>query len=288
MPQNLSSAGASLVVGSFVMVLFLGCGAAGPVMTTPAVQAAQANGAPAAPGQGAGEAAAPPVTRKIIYTSQIDVVVESISSAQERLTKLIESVREQGGYLSRQEIIGSVGSHRRGSWTVRVPLAQFDGFVTEVEKLGELERNSRDSQDVTEAYADLEARLKNKQASEARLLSHLEQSAVLKDTLELERELSRVRGEIEQIQGQLNVLKNKSDLATVTLTLIERQGYTPPLKPTFVARVSRTFDHSWQSLVACGQTLALFGVAISPWLVAAAVVAIPAWLFTRRRRVLQR
>ena len=279
-----SPVGAFLFVGS--LSLFLGCGAGGPSGASPVAPVAQANAAPAAPGQG--EAAAPSIARKIIYTSQLDVVVENITSAQERLTKLIESVREQGGYLSRQEMIGSVGSHRRGSWTVRVPLAQFDGFVAEVEKLGELERNSRDSQDVTEAYADLEARLKNKQASEARLLSHLERSAVLKDTLELERELSRVRGEIEQVQGQLNVLKNKSDLATVTLTLIERQGYTPPLKPTFVARVLRTYDHSWQSLVACGQALALFGVAISPWLVAAAVVAIPAWLFTRQRRVLQR
>ncbi len=283
MLKNWSPVGASLVVGSFVMVLFLGCGAAGPVMTTPAVQVAQANAA--APERGAGEAAAPPVTRKIVYTSQIDVVVESMAAAQERLTKLIESVREQGGYLSRQEIIGSVGSHRRGSWTVRVPLAQFDGFVAEVEKLGELERNLRDSQDVTEAYADLEARLKNKQASETRLLSHLEKSAALKDTLELERELSRVRGEIEQVQGQLNVLKNKSDLATVTLTLIERQGYTPPLKPTFVTRVSRTFDHSWQSLVACGQTLALFGVALGPWLAVGVVVVTPTWLLLRRRRV---
>ena len=215
-------------------------------------------------------------------------MVENITSAQERLTKLIESVREQGGYLSHQEIIGSVGSHRRGSWTVRVPLAQFDGFVAEVEKLGELERNSRDSQDVTEAYADLEARRKNKQASETRLLSHLEKSAALKDTLELERELSRVRGEIEQVQGQLNVLKNKSDLATVTLTLIERQGYTPPLKPTFVARVSRTFNDSWQSLVACGQTLALIGVALGPWLAAVAIFAIPAWLVSCRKRVLKR
>ena len=280
-----SPVGAFLFVGS--LSWFLGCGAGGPSGASPVAPVAQPKAAPGAPGKGEGEAAAPPVTRKIIYTSQIDVVVENLTSAQERLAKLIESVREQGGYLSRQEMIGSVGSHRRGSWTVRVPLAQFDGFVAEVEKLGELERNSRDSQDVTEAYADLEARLKNKQASEARLLSHLEKSAVLKDTLELERELSRVRGEIEQVQGQLNVLKNKSDLATVTLTLIERQGYTPPLKPTFVARVSRTFDHSWQSLVACGQMLALFGVAFSPWLVVAAVVAIPAWLFTRRRKALE-
>lgn len=274
----LSPVGASL----FVSALILGCGSHSMPAAKPAVQVAQAQGAPA---PGAGEAAAPAIARKIIYTSQIDVVVENVTVAQQRLTALIESVREQGGYLSRQELTGAVGSHRRGSWTIRVPLAQFDGFVAELEKLGELERSSRDAQDVTEAYADLEARLRNKQSSETRLLSHLEKSAALKDTLELERELSRVRGEIEQLQGQLNLLKSKTDLATVTVTLFERQGYIPPTKPTFGIQVSRTFDNSWQALVVFGQTLALIGVALAPWLAVVAVVVTPAWLIARRWRI---
>lgn len=155
--------------------------------------------------------------------------------------------------------------------------------MAELEKLGELERSSRDAQDVTEAYADLEARLRNKQLSETRLLSHLEKSAELKDTLELERELSRVRGEIEQLQGQLNLLKSKTDLATVMVTLLERQGYTPPTKPTFGIQVSRTFDNSWKALVDFGQTLALIAVALAPWLIVFALILTPVWLIVRHR-----
>lgn len=283
MKRFLPSFGVLLIACS----LLAGCGSQQVPSAKPGVQVAQANRepAPGAPNQGLGEAAAPSITRKIIYTSQIDVVVENITTAQQQLTKLIESVREQGGYLSRQELTGTIGSHRRGSWTVRVPLAQFDGFVAELEKLGELERSSRDAQDVTEAYADLEARLRNKQSSETRLLSHLEKSAELKDTLELERELSRVRGEIEQLQGQLNLLRSKTDLATVTVTLLERQGYTPPTKPTFGTQISRTWDNSWQALLFFGQAVTLIGVALAPWLAVVALVVTPVWLIARLRKL---
>lgn len=291
MKRLISPLGASLLVCS----LILGCGSSSKPVASPVVHVAQAQGARGAgapaqgePVQGPGEAAAPPVNRKIVYTSQIDVVVENLAEAQQRLMKLIESVREQGGYLARQEFNGTSGSQRRGSWTIRVPLAQFDGFVAELEQLGNLERNSRDAQDVTEAYADLEARLRNKQSSEARLLGHLEKSAALKDTLELERELSRVRGEVEQLQGQLNLLKSKTDLATVTVTLLERQIATPPppappppTPPTFGTQVARTFERSCQTLIAFTQVLTLIGVALAPWLVVAATFVTPVWLIGR-------
>jgi hypothetical protein len=246
------------------------------------MQLAQANRENPVPGvPGAGEAAAPPVPRKIVYTCQIDINVEDITLAQQKLTSLIESVREKGGFLARQELNGASGSHRRGSWTIRVPLLQFDRFVEDVEKLGELERSTRDAQDVTEALTDLEARLRNKESSEKRLLSHLEKSAVLKDTLELERELSRVRGEVEQLQGQLNLLKNRTDLATVSLTISERPDFHPTTKPTFATLVSRTFDGSWNSLISFGQVLVLVIVGFSPWVAALSVLLIPGWVVRR-------
>lgn len=230
------------------------------------------------------EVAAPGAARKIVYTSQIEIIVEDLSLAQQRMTKLINAVQEKGGYLSHQEITGTAGYQRRGTWTIRIPLAQFEGFVVEIETLGELERNSRDAQDVTEAYTDLEARLRNKKSSEERLLSHLAKASELKDTLELEREISRVRGEVEQLQGQLNVLKNKSDLATVTVTLTERKGYVPPTKPTFGTLVSRTFFNSWQGLVTFGQALALIAVALFPWLVVLGIAWLIVWVFLRMQR----
>ena len=270
---------ALIVVLFAISLMALGCGHSAPPSSQPAMQVAQRADVPV---PAAGEAASPPVGRKIIYTSRIDVVVEDIAVARQKLDLLIGSVQKQGGFLAKQELTGSGGSHERGSWTIRVPLAQFDNFVSEVEKLGEPSRNSRDAQDVTDAYADLDSRLRNKQSSELRLLSHLEKSAQLKDTLELERELSRVRGEVEQLQGQLNLLKDKADLATVSVTMYERQQITPKTAPTFSATVSRTFDGSLNGLISSGQVLVLIVVALAPWAVVASVILIPFWIFRRK------
>jgi len=263
-----------------ISLLFSGCGDADRPGSKAPAQLAQRD---RAAGNG-NQAAAPAVERKIIYTSQIDVVVEDFSGAQQKLNTIIDAVQQQGGYLARQEVTGTTGYHRHGSWTVRVPLGQFDQFIGNVERLGELERSSRDAQDVTEAYADLEARLRNKQASEQRLLSHLEKSAELKDTLELERELSRVRGEIEQIQGQLNVLKNKTDLATVTITLIERLNYQPETKATFGTQITRTFGKSIELLQTCAQGFILAVVALAPWTIVALIAVLPIVWVARRNR----
>lgn len=237
----------------------------------------------ASPNLASGEQATA-AARKIVFTAQVDVLVEDMAPAQQRLNELIASVQQAGGYVSHQEVSGTAGSRRHGTWTVRVPQPRFDQVMTDLEQLGELLRSTRDSQDVTEAYTDLEARLKNKQSSEQRLLSHLEKTGELKDTLEVERELSRVREEVEQLQGQLNLLKNKTDLATIILTLQERAGFTPVTTPTFKTQVSRTFDDSWQAFGMFLRFLALFVVAIVPWLCLVAPILGVAWLWKRRRR----
>ncbi len=226
--------------------------------------------------------------RKVIYTAQVDVLVEDLAQAQQRLNVLIASVQQAGGYVSHQEVSGTAGVRRHGTWTVRVPEPRFDQVMVDLEQLGELLRSTRDSQDVTEAYADLEARLKNKQSSEQRLLSHLEKTGELKDTLEVERELSRVRGEVEQLQGQLNLLKHKTDLATIILTLQERAGFTPVTTPTFKTQVSRTFEESWHAFAAFVRFLVLFVVAIVPWLCLVAPLLAAFWLWKRRRRTGER
>ena len=87
------------------------------------------------------------------------------------------------------------------------------------------QKNTTDSQDVTEEYYDVEARIKNKRVEEERLLKHLEQSTgKLEDILKVEKEISRVRGEIERQQGRLQYLDKLSALTTVTITLHERKA----------------------------------------------------------------
>ena len=101
-------------------------------------------------------------------------------------------------------------------WKIRVPVDQFESFVQKVVALGELERTLRTSQDVTEEYYDIEARIKNKKVEEERLLKHLEKSTgKLEEILAVEREISRVRGEVERLQGRLQRRRVAEELVEV-------------------------------------------------------------------------
>ncbi len=223
----------------------------------------------------------PMVARKIIYNAQVELVVESVSSTADALARLIQ---ESGGYISETDIVSSSELRRQATWKVRIPVDRFDAFLGEVTRLGELQKNHLDSQDVTQEYVDLEARIANKQEEEKRLLKHLTDSTgKLEDILAVERELSRVRGEVEQMQGRLRFLANVTALSTVTIVATELKGYTPPVSPSFATRIIRTFRNSVTGLTEFGENLLLFIVAVLPWLPFAAIVALPLWWFKRRR-----
>jgi hypothetical protein len=208
----------------------------------------------------------PTLARKIIYDAQVDLLIDNIDPTAEKLVKLVS---QAGGYVAEQNISGSPGSARSGRWKVRVPVERFEDFVADLIKLGELERNQRTSQDVSEQFYDIEARVRNKQVEEKSLTKILEErSGKLEDVLKVEVELSRVRGEIEQLQGRLRVLDSLSSLATVTVNLRERDRYEPPAPqaPSFATQITRAWNDSIQSLADTGKALVLFVVAIAPWL----------------------
>jgi hypothetical protein len=77
--------------------------------------------------------------------------------------------------------------------------------------------------DVTGTYVDLEARLKNLKTTESQLVEIMGKANNTKDILEVEKELSRVRGDIESYTAQMNTLKNRIDFSTITVTVSEPQ-----------------------------------------------------------------
>jgi hypothetical protein len=162
---------------------------------------------------------------------------------------------------------GSAGTNRHGTWKVRIPVENYDAFLKDSVALGELVSVKADSQDVSEEFYDLEARERAKKVEEDRLLKHLTDSTgKLDEILTVERELSRVRSEIERMQGRLRVLGNLTSLATVTVTAREIKGYIPPQAPTLATKISRTFYESLESLQRLGETVLLAAVALAPWL----------------------
>jgi len=105
------------------------------------------------------------------------------------------------------------------SMSVRVPQDEFFSVFEQIKALGKVQSENAGSEDVTERFIDLEARLKSAQREEASLLSLLDRANLVSEILTIERELARVRTELEQVQGKLNFLERRVDLATITVFL---------------------------------------------------------------------
>jgi hypothetical protein len=212
--------------------------------------------------QAPGQSATAP--RKIIYDARVELLVENLATAEELVLKLI---KEHDGFLAESDQTSMTSSQRRATWRVRVPVDHFDPFLAAVSRLGQVKQNHIGSQDVTEEYFDVEARIHNKQEEEKRLLKHLSESTgKLEEILAVERELSRVRGEIEQMQGRHRYLADRTELSTINIDAIEWKDYKPPAAVTFPTQLSDAFFRSVDNLVSFGRSLLIFAVALAPWL----------------------
>ena len=165
-----------------------------------------------------------------------------------------------------------------------MPVAQSIGFRDALRKFGFTQRDNLTSDDVTRRFYSLEVRMKNAEATEKRLLEHLTKSNATKDTLELEKEINRVRENIEQMKGQLRYWQAMSALATVHLTLTEDREFEPESAPTFGERIGSTWTASLENLQSFGEALVIVCVALVPWLPFLLLIAVPIWWGIRRSR----
>ncbi|MCA9078621.1 MAG: DUF4349 domain-containing protein [Planctomycetaceae bacterium] len=213
----------------------------------------------------------PPSNRKVIHHASLSVDVDDFSEATRKVESL---VGEHGGFIADSQIGGSAGSIRRGTWTIRVPVDHYRELVAALTDLGELKEQCESSEEVTAEYFDLEARVRNKQQEEQRLLKHLDETTrQLPEILTIERELSRVRSEVERLQGRLKLLADQTSLSTIDLTIKETEPFVPAVIPTFATRLEETFHGSLESLLGVIQGLTLIAAAMLPWLVTLFIVA---------------
>jgi hypothetical protein len=236
-------------------------------------------------GLGAGEdlaRVAQRVDQKIIYSADVELAVESFTGIPDQVVAV---VKKFDAYVADSQLAGSSGENRRGTWKIRVPVARFDEFINAAKGLGEVIKVGTSSRDVSEEYYDVDARIRNKTKEEERLLQLLEERpGKLEDVIAIERELSRVREELERMQGRMRVLADLTSLTTVDLSIVEIRDYEPPQAPTLATRVRRAFEGSLYALQTTGEAVLLATVATGPWLPLAALIVSPTYLFVRRRR----
>lgn len=148
---------------------------------------------------------------------------------------------------------------------VRIPVVQYEEFFLGLEKLGIPEHRTQTAQDVTEEFFDLEARIANKQKLEQRILQLVEdRDGKIKDVIDVERELARVREEIERMEGRLRYLANRAALTTVTIIVREEKDYVPPQGPSFTSRIDTAWTNSTQNVSEFGKNVVVISVAFSP------------------------
>jgi len=202
--------------------------------------------------------------RKIIHTATLTLVVEHFDPVPQEVAALVDRF---GAYVAHSQITGAAGSLRRGQWTVRVPVERYAAFLLAARKLGEIHNVNSDSQDVTEEYYDVEARIRNKKQEETRLNDLLAKAAGrLDEVLTLEREITRVRGEAEQLEGRLHVLDSVTAMSTVNLEISEIKEFVPGEPVSYRTRVRGAWEDSLAALLSIGQSLSVLLVALSPWI----------------------
>jgi hypothetical protein len=191
--------------------------------------------------------------RMIIRTADLAVVVEDTETA---LTQIRGVATAMNGYIANTNI-WRADEQLRGTVTIRVPAESFDAAMDQIKDLAvEVERENVSGQDVTEEYTDLSARLRNLEATEEELLVLLtevrEKTRKAEDVLAVHRELTNIRGQIEQVKGRMQYLERLTALATINVELIPEEE-----KPIVEAgwQPLRTLREALRALVNTGQFL---------------------------------
>ncbi len=162
-----------------------------------------------------GEQAAP--ARRVIRDATVGIVVGDVDEAVRQLQALVDGIPE--AFVDSADVRDD-DPRSISTVVLRVPVERFDEARRLVRELGsEVVFEGVGGRDVTAEFTDLEARLRTAQATERQLLDILATARTVSDTLEVQRELLDVRSQIEVLQGQLNLLANQTDLATIRVQL---------------------------------------------------------------------
>lgn len=173
-----------------------------------------------------GPSSAQKAARAVIRSAALHLSHEAPAGVTERAASL---ARAAGGYVLDGSTQTAQGSVLRSTVVLRVPEPAFEATLAGLRELAALREESITGQDVTDEFVDTEARLRALRTLAARLLGLLEQSGKLSDLLQVEQELARVNAEIERHEGRLRYLRERTAMATITLTVhAPEQPYVPP------------------------------------------------------------
>jgi hypothetical protein len=210
----------------------------------------------------------------VIRTGQAFIEVDKVDPAIVKIRQLAAKV---GGYITNSSISGGRDQIRQATLELKIPAPRYDQAVDSLSAIGKVETVNSSAQDVGEEFVDVTARVNNSRRLEERLISLLaNRTGKLDEVLRVERELARVREEIERYEGRLRFLSARVAMSTLTITVHEPApilGNSPGENP-----IAAALRRAWKNFVAViAGSIAALGVVIP-----LALLAFVGWLAYRR------
>jgi hypothetical protein len=232
-----------------------------PPMATPAAMPTLApSSGEAAPG------ALPPqpgaeklAERMVISKATLALVVKDTDASMESIKSLVAELK---GYITEAKT-WKVGEQTHGQATIRVPAESLNDALKRIKALAiKVQKEEVTGEDVTEEYTDLGAQLKNLEATENELRELLatvrQKTGKAEDILAVYRELTQIRGQIEQVKGRMQYLEKLSAMATISIGLTPEEAPRPVVEEGW--RPDRTVRDALRTLVTALQFLADLGI----------------------------
>ena len=216
------------------------------------------------------------VPAMVIRTGQAFIEVEKLDDA---ILKVRQLAAQVGGYIANSSITGGKDQTRQATFELKIPSANYERAVGSLSTIGKVETVASNAQDVGEEFVDVTARVTNARRLEERLISLLaNRTGKLDEVLRVERELARVREEIERYEGRLRYLGSRVALSTLTITVHEPApilGNNPGENP-----IAAALRRAWRNFVALlAGVIASLGVVIP-----LALIGVGGWYAYRRWR----
>lgn len=225
-------------------------------------------------------------SQKVISDAQLQIEVES-GTFQSAFEQALLIADRYGGYIisSGSQASGEEGSIKSGTIAVRVPAASFSRALNDADKVGDVKNRQIQTQDVTEEYVDLQARITNSQAHVKALLDLLARAKTVDEILQVQQVLTSAQQQLEELQGRLRFLDEHTSYSTITMAIYETGVVVTPAGEW---GITKAFKDALHNLVkAMNAIVRGLGVLI-PVLVVLAIIAYIVYrivrVSTRRRR----
>lgn len=202
---------------------------------------------------------------------------------------IIRKVQQEGGFIASSNIQGVAKGDkaykpmRTAQFKIRIPSNLFEQFMTDVGELGNVTRNENLGEDVSAQYYDTEARVQTLTLQEERILTILGKAEKLSDILELERELSRVRYEIESQTGTLKKWDSLVSYSSLDIDIYEVEEIKEVEKNpvTLWEKITKGFKTSFKNAVNFLEFMLIFFISAVPFLILFGIIGLVVYLIVR-------